>query len=423
MENELQLETPYESFVFALRSPVTREKYLGSLAVFMSYIGITEGKLEDRCNIFGQKSKSDTSWLANNVIRYLRTQRERVERREISASTLGNYIKPLKLSCEQLEISLPWKRITRGIPRGRRYANDRVPTIEEIRRIVEYPDRRIKPIVYTMASSGIRVGAWNYLKWNHVRPIEKDGKVVAAKIRVYADEEDEYFTFITTEAYNELSRWMIYRKECGEKLDDESWLMRNIWDVTTPKGKGLVTIPKQLRADGIKRLMERALWAQGMRKDLPKNKKRHEFQANHSYRKWFKTRCELAGLRSIVVEILLSHSTGISDSYFRPTETELLQEFLKAADFLTISEDNRLRKKIDDLSEESKNNDYVMQGKLVEKDKKIEMLSKKYDEMNLTLQAILHGLENSSISGRNEVAKQLVTKGIYRPQDPDEFTI
>lgn len=41
IENELQFETPYESFVFALRSLVTREKYLGSLAHFMSYIGIT----------------------------------------------------------------------------------------------------------------------------------------------------------------------------------------------------------------------------------------------------------------------------------------------------------------------------------------------------------------------------------------------
>lgn len=66
--------------------------------------------------------------------------------------------------------------------------------VEEIRKITEYPDRRIKPIVYTMASSGIRLGTWNYLKWVHIIPAEKDGKIVAAKIRVYADEEDEYYT-------------------------------------------------------------------------------------------------------------------------------------------------------------------------------------------------------------------------------------
>lgn len=52
-------------------------------------------------------------------------------------------------------------------------------------------------IIHTMASSGIRLGAWDYLKWGHIRPIEKDSKVVADKIVIYAGEEDEYFSFIS----------------------------------------------------------------------------------------------------------------------------------------------------------------------------------------------------------------------------------
>jgi hypothetical protein len=36
-----------------------------------------------------------------------------------------------------------------------------------------------------MASSGIRLGAWDYLRWGDIRPIEIDGKIVAAKIIVY----------------------------------------------------------------------------------------------------------------------------------------------------------------------------------------------------------------------------------------------
>ena len=70
--------------------------------------------------------------------------------------------------CEVTDIIVQWKKITRGIPKGKRYADDRAPTIEEIHKIIEYPDRRIKPIAYTMASSGIRVGAWDYLKWSHI---------------------------------------------------------------------------------------------------------------------------------------------------------------------------------------------------------------------------------------------------------------
>jgi maltooligosyltrehalose synthase len=87
------------------------------------------------------------------------------------------------------------------IAKTRRHSNDRAPTIEEIQQLCEYPDRRIKGIVYTMASLGIRLGSSDYLRWNDKKPIECQGKIVAAKIIVYAGDNEEYFSFITPEAY------------------------------------------------------------------------------------------------------------------------------------------------------------------------------------------------------------------------------
>ena len=207
---------------------------------------------------------------------------------------------------------------------------------------MEYPDRRIKPIIYTMISSGIRLGAWDYLRWRHITPIEKDGKIVAAKLIVYGDDDEEYFTFITPEAYEALEGWIRYRQVSGENINKDSWIMRNLWDVTKPKGKGVVSVPQKLKSSGIKRLMERALWAQGVRTKLSIGKKRHEFQADHGFRKYFKTTCEYAKMSSINVETLMGHSIGISDSYLRPTENQLLEDYLMAVNSLTISQENKL---------------------------------------------------------------------------------
>jgi len=159
------------------------------------------------------------------------------------------------------DVLLPWKRITRGLPKARRYADDRAPTLEEIQKIVEYPDKRIKAVVSTMVSSGIRVGAWNYLKWKHISPIEKNGKIIAAKIVVYQDDPEKYCSFMTPEAFLELEKWISYRKECGEDFTKESWIMRNLCDRNegSRHKPGTITNPKKLQSLGVKRIIERGL--------------------------------------------------------------------------------------------------------------------------------------------------------------------
>jgi hypothetical protein len=118
------------------------------------------------------------------------------------------------------DIVVGWKKIARGMARVRKAANDRAPTLEEIQHLIEYPDRRIKPIVNTMVSSGIRIGAWDYLQ----SPITNDnGEIVAARLLVYAGDPEEYYSFITHEAYNSLEDWMDFRGSYGENISGESY--------------------------------------------------------------------------------------------------------------------------------------------------------------------------------------------------------
>jgi integrase len=279
------------------------------------------------------------------------------------------------------DIAINWDKITRGLPKGSRYTDDRAPTLEEIKKLCEYPDRRIKAIVYTMVSSGIRVGAWDYLRWGNIRPVEQDGKIVAARMVVYDGEDDAYITFITQSAYRELAQWMKYREEAGEKITGDCWVMRDLWDTQVKISRGLVSVPKQLTAIGVKRLMERAIWAQGLRNELPAGKKRHPFATNHSLRKYFKTRCELAGMKPINIENLMGHSTGSSDPYYRPTENDLLQDYLKCVDALTVNDEKTLQTKVEELASKSKDNEYVVNTKLADKEKEIQLLRER-DSMN-----------------------------------------
>jgi hypothetical protein len=48
------------------------------------------------------------------VVRFLQFQKERVERGEITAATLSNFVKSLKLFLEMCEIQITWKSITLG---------------------------------------------------------------------------------------------------------------------------------------------------------------------------------------------------------------------------------------------------------------------------------------------------------------------
>jgi hypothetical protein len=106
--------------------------------------------IEQRALIFADRGRKGPNWASNSIVEFIQYHRDRVNRKEITGATVRNFIKGIKLFCEIADIPIPWKKTTRGLPNGRRYAGDRISTIEDIRKIIEYPYRRIKAIVYTI---------------------------------------------------------------------------------------------------------------------------------------------------------------------------------------------------------------------------------------------------------------------------------
>jgi hypothetical protein len=128
----------------------------------------------------------------------------------------------------------------------------------------------------------------------------------------------------------------------------------------------------------IRQYYNRLLRSIGIRKE---RKKRHEFSV-HGFRKYFKTKAELAGVKPAAVEMLMGHSLGsVSDSYFKPSENELLNEYLKASDALSINATQKLKLEVERLQ--------TGISELEDKNRRIEELERKQRQFELAIQALI----------------------------------
>ena len=182
-----------EIFKAAIKSPVTRDVYERRLLNFLAHLKMTpEGFLS-----IAQKNPSTAE---KKIISFALELKERNEKGEIAAGTVHNCVKCMRLLLEMNDIFLNWKKISRILPRVRRYALDRIPTTEEMLEILDASDIRSKALTLVLLSSGIREGAIEMLRIGDYVPIKRNGKTVAGKIIIYSGEPEQYLAFITLEA-------------------------------------------------------------------------------------------------------------------------------------------------------------------------------------------------------------------------------
>ncbi len=162
MTYNIEEKDPMIMFRYGLRASDTRRQYPRRFQYFLDYLKMS-GTLSDQAKQFFSNARTNLRWAEDSLMSFIEFQKERVAKGEISESTITNYYKATKLFCVMNDLLLNWKKISRGLPIGRRAANDRAPRIDEIRKLIDYPDKRIRAIVFTMISSGIRIGAWDYL--------------------------------------------------------------------------------------------------------------------------------------------------------------------------------------------------------------------------------------------------------------------
>jgi integrase len=332
----------YRIFIEGLKSPVTKAAYSFALQKYMDYLNISN---PDNLLINQENPKI----IQNQIIEYMIQLKNPPH--SLRYATRSQYLAAIMTFYDLNDIALSKKKIYRYLGEEERPLENRGYDTEEISKMLETCDERTKAIILVLASTGIRIRAIIELKLDDLVLIPD---YHLYQVRVYSDSNQRYLTFTIPEAAKAIDLYLKYRERYGERLTPKSPLFRDQFDREDIVSIHDVKSPK-LRT--VERLVSRTVEKSGIRTveritelHAEKGKIRKNVKLTAGFRKFFDTQLIYAKVEPRTKELLMGHSIGLDDHYFTPVEIYVLQEYLKAVDNLTINEENRLRKKLYELT-------------------------------------------------------------------------
>ena len=214
----------YQKFLDGIKDSETKKYYSRNLHLFLKEIPdhIYQKSLESypeptdqsRAEFFVRFTKKFPKMGSNIIIEWVKIQKSRVELEEISANTVPNYFKPIKLLLEQNDVAIIWKKIYNMYPRPTK-SKDRSYTIGEIQSMIDVAPHIIDKVIITMhASAGFRLEAWDFFTWSDIVIFRNDNNVITGgAVRVYHGDPEEYWTHLTPEACHYIE---LYKKSWNE---------------------------------------------------------------------------------------------------------------------------------------------------------------------------------------------------------------
>jgi hypothetical protein len=290
--------------------------------------------------------------------------------------------------------------------------DDRAYTREEIKKMLEYSDIRMKVAILVMLSSGVRVDGLVSIR---LKDLDYNEQYKLYKIRIYSDDLNEsYFTFCTPECTQFIKLYLEERKrKNGEVLNPDSPLIRKDFDCFRDLKLSPHSIAERIRRINLASGVQASFQIKEDDDPIEVRRKRHEIMTCHGLRKFFDTVCIDSNMKHIAKEILMGHKQdlGMDRHYYRPTSDKLLNEYLKVIDDLTINDENRLSKQVQELQEKNQDKDYIIQGKLIEKDDQIKALQESIKFLSNTVNRALLAHPSNKIITAPE-SDGMIVKGI-----------
>jgi integrase len=247
------------------------------------------------------------------------------------------------------DVTVNHKKLKKFMGEHNKTIKDEAYSRADLIKMFEHASFRTRLLIVIYSSTGIRKAALIEIRLRHLRRIDN-----VYQFTIYENTKDEYITFCTPECASLIDSYIEQRKQVGEKITDESFLLRN--DFGFRGGQATARKPKPVTSASLDTVMQTLLEKTNMYKVNHETEnykyQRHKKATFHGFRKYFNTCLVNADVNVTIKEILMGHSVGLDDSYFRPTEKQLLTEYLKAVNELTINEENRLRTRVAKLEVE-----------------------------------------------------------------------
>lgn len=320
-----------------LRAPSTKDLYRKGFKHFLDYI-----KIHDLQVLLDYSPKIIKSFIIDYV-RHLKDSKQLKYRSiQVELSAIFHFFEmnDFDLSANSK------KKIKRFLPSDESTHDDRPYTTEGITRIIAKCDERTRVIFLLMRSTGMRIGAIRTLQIGDLTQIEFQN-VILYKVQIYARTRDKHISFCTPECYNAIQEYLQTSRRFGEEINDKTPLIREQFNIDD---KLRIQYPKPISHRMVMYLVDQALKRSGV--------KTSEAMRSHAFRKGFKSICERSGMKSINVEMLLGHNIGVSGHYYRPADSDILEDYMThAADALTIDPTQRLQKENQELRKAQK--DYL----------------------------------------------------------------
>lgn len=268
--------------------------------------------------------------------------------------------------------------------------------------------------------TGIRKGAIPFLRVGSLKKVTEYFDVKGQrrqldnhvyKLTVYEGEDEEYYTFMTNEAAKALETYLELRRQAGEEITPDSPLIRDAFNPFNVKE------PKPITIASLDMMFTRMLRATGLRISNgggENRQDRHDVMLFHGIRKYVNHCYVNARVDPIKKELLQGHTIRLEGSYLKPTENEMLLEWLKAVDALSLTEEEILRSKNKRLSAENEDIAAARKGYAEMNDRvdnltsENKMLQRKNDLMLkfIILNSKILGLdEKKQMAGRQSIMK------------------